>query len=350
MRWQTIMLMSVFVLLYQLVWGLDLGDTLFSDAVFVKDQSVQTRRQAVIQSWQRILIKVSGRQSIPALPEVQAAHTRADLMLQRFQYVAQGSDSEGFRLDLFFDPLMIKQFMREIHEPLWGAVRPSVLLWIVNPKVKNSVTEADQQVMLEQAERRGLPVIFPVLNEGDRASLEEEPLSVLDPLWIQQHFARYQADKIVIGAVQQQDIGWKIDWTDLSAEGPVQWSVTGDQLNPLWVQLVDHMADVIAAHDAVIPTESKDTAIDIRMTGIYSLQDYAALISSLNALPVVSNCQVQQLEGDRLILSLQVAGGGRALAHAVAHDAHFILNLEPPAEPVVALTYHWHRSSDVHHG
>lgn len=349
MRWQTVIFMGMFVFLYQLVWGLDLGDALFSDTVLVQDQSFQTRHQAVIQGWQRVLVKASGRQSILTLPAVQAAHARADLMLQRFQYVEQGNDSEGFRLDLFFDPLMMKQFMREIHQPLWGAVRPRVLLWIVNPKVSTSVAEADQQIIRQQAERRGLPVIFPVLTEGDRASLEGAPLSVLDPLWIQKHFAHYKADKIVIGVVQKQDIGWKIDWTDLSADGPVQWSVTGDELSPLWVQLVDHMADAIAARDAVFPTESADTAVDVRITGIYSLPDYAALISSLKALPAVSSCQVAQLDGDRLLLSLKVAGGARALAHAVAHDARFILNLEPPAEPVVALTYHWHRSSDVQH-
>ena len=112
---------------------------LYEAEVDVANKDAQTRSEAFGLALLQVAVKVSGRRGAGANPVVVEAVQHPDRFVQQFRYreieppSAEDTAPGGQRLKLWvqLDPKAVDALMRDAGMPVWGRVRPSVLMLVV---------------------------------------------------------------------------------------------------------------------------------------------------------------------------------------------------------------------------
>jgi len=196
----------------------ELVGTLYEAQAPVMGQSGDARAAGIKQAFAQVLVKVSGERSLLANPQIDTLLKRASGFVQQYRFRALGSGSvaspEADRLLwVRFDEREVNRLLRESGVPVWGATRPSVLLWLGEEAgASRSLISLEQQPRLKAtltrvAEARGLPLLLPLLDMEDRSAL---PVS---DLWggfetdIRRASERYLPDVILVSGSSICPIG-----------------------------------------------------------------------------------------------------------------------------------------------
>ncbi|MDH3954990.1 MAG: DUF2066 domain-containing protein, partial [Gammaproteobacteria bacterium] len=159
--------------------------TLFTAEVAYDQESSDPRADAYEAALQEILLRVSGS-GIANNPEV-----LAELFPNPASYVVQFRPGADETLWVSFDGQAIERTLRGAGQTFWGAERPLTLVWLAVDwgQGEREIIAADdpdrtqqesrsidrdrllRERLLEIAERRGLPLVFPLLDTTDLQSV-----------------------------------------------------------------------------------------------------------------------------------------------------------------------------------
>lgn len=301
-----------------------LAASLYEAEVPVADQSVAARGPALRAALEEVLVRVSGDRGVAGQPATAALLSQPDAFVQQFGYqpAPPGSDVP-WQLRVRFDGAGLERALRERGLPYWGGERPETLVWLAVEEGgrRQLLGEPDRSEVRARVEaaarRRGLPLIFPLLDLEDRAQVGFSDVwgGFLEPVLAASR--RYRPQALLVGRLHQSGTGaWQASWILRVQDSEQRWSGRDLTLGALAAEGVERVADELSARFAVVDSGA-DGRVRITVEGMVDLDDYARLNRYFASLSVVRSVQLQALAGERAdyLLQLQsdLAGFERAL-------------------------------------
>lgn len=305
-------------------------EDLYTARVLVVDESAAQLRAGARAGLLQVLVRVSGDSEVER-NEVLGAGLR-DPGRYYYQYSYSASEhtllvDEERRparvLQLEFEPSAIAGLLREAGLPVWGSNRPGVIVWIAvddgtgRVMLLESDTGDTAESLASHAGRRGLPLLYPLGDLSDSASLSVAEVwgSFLDR--VQGASMRYGADSILTGRVLvlgDQYAGrfsYRVNETWRNVE------VVAFGADELAGWVIDQMADDMASVYAI---GSGRTSVWLEVEAVDSLFDYAELNRYLAGLTPVVDLFVAAVEADVVRLRLDTEGATTVLLELIELD------------------------------
>jgi len=281
----------------------------------------------------QVLVRITGRRDVIDRPAVEPLLDSAAAYVQQFRQPAPGV------LWAAFDGVALERELARLGLPVWGAERPGTLLWIavdagggqrfvVASGDEVPAESAIRQQVLDAAARRGIPVVFPLMDAEDRAKAS------FAEVWggfegsIRDASARYGVDAVLVGRLSADDLGYG-RWTFYGIDEVARWS--GDV-----GASIDRLADRFAARFAVI-TAGAAREVRLAVSGMETIADYGRVSRFLRNLTAVERVGVERVEEDRIVYLIELRGGADALGEAVRLDG--LLRVDKGAGPEYELNY-----------
>lgn len=296
--------------------------TLFTAEVPLDEEADDPRSDAYAAALAEILGRVSGTE----------VATNEELFEELFPrpaaYVLQFRPGADNSLWVSFDGEAIERTLRNAGLTFWGSERPLTLVWLAvdwgqgNREIIGSDdpdrTQAQsrsidrnrllRERMLEIADKRGLPIVFPLLDTTDLQSVTFADIwGGFDDL-ILDASRRYDVNSVLIGRIRpssSQRSRWTYHFggTDMSYQGAPE-------------AVVAQVADLLAAEFAVggnAPVE----AVVLNVSGIVSVEAYGSVQNILKDVTLIENFAVTAVSGDTVTYRVDVRGGADRLSRAL---------------------------------
>ncbi|MDH5257718.1 MAG: DUF2066 domain-containing protein [Gammaproteobacteria bacterium] len=243
------------------------------------------------------------------------------------------------KLVVSFDEKAVKNSLWKQKLPVWGKTRPSTLLWVAiedsNGRVlldSNEPTPALAYIQ-KQAEKRGVPMLFPLLDLEDQININVTDVwgAFKDP--IKNASLRYQPEAILSARLLLDPFGvWQTRWTLHQGSDEIDWQVAAVDLETAVVDGLDQLADRLAQRYAHISSVQDDSETLIYVTDVKSLSDYVRVDKYLTALSSIKRAELTTIKGDELVFRLDLRSNPAALKQAIKLGK-VLLTAEDPFAP-----------------
>ncbi len=301
---------------------------LYEAEVPAADQSAETRSTALGAALGEVLVRISGDRAVLQQPGVNALLASPGRYVQQYRYQpadAVAADGQPWRLWVRFDGAGLERALRDRGLPYWGRERPETLVWLAveDGGRRQLLGEPDESPLKDwiqaAAQRRGLPLVFPLLDMEDRSQVKFTDVwgGFLEP--VQRASTRYRPQALLIGRLYQSGTGaWQASWT-LQVQGSEhRWSGSDSRLEGLATDGVEQAADTLAGRFAVYDTGGAGDHVRVTIAGVQRLEDYARLNRYFASLSAVQSTQLLTLSGDRAEYALQLQGDQAGLERALS--------------------------------
>ncbi|MCW9058956.1 MAG: DUF2066 domain-containing protein [Gammaproteobacteria bacterium] len=313
---------------------------LYEAEIPVLDQSVAARGPALRQALTEVLIRVSGDRAVAHQPGATALLSQPEVYVQQFGYRPAPADArtteEPWRLWVRFDGAGLEGALRERGLPYWGDERPEILVWLaVEERGRRQllgepdVAEAKER-LVSVARRRGLPLIFPLMDLEDRGRVGFSDVwgGFLEP--VQAASRRYHPQALLIGRLHQSGTGaWQASWILQVQDNEQRWSGSDANQGELVAEGMERVADELAARYAVLDSGGDGARLRITVTGVTDTGDYVRLNRYFASLSAIRSARLQTLAEDRAEYLLQLQGDVASLERALTLGS--VLRPDPDA-------------------
>lgn len=308
---------------------------LYSAEVPVAGQSSEQRTEGIVRAFAQMLVKVTGNRQIAQRPELQGDLPLAPHYVQQYRYrllsdqtpAANVTDAEavGRLLMVQFDENAVQRLLRERRLPVWGDNRPSGLVWLgFEGQGQRRVMrpEDDAQllnVMTQTADKRGIPLMLPLMDLEDQAGFQVADLWGDFELNIRRASERYSPDLIVTGKLTQLSGGlWRASWVLYHGERSSRWQDEGANPSLLTSEGVERVTDILAERYAPVVGEGNLSHVRLWVSGVVDLNQYAAVGRFLQSQSSVEQAEILVAGPDSIIFDLRVRGGVQVLEQGLA--------------------------------
>lgn len=310
------------------VQGADQVD-LYSAEAKVADESTQERSLAIRQALGKVMVKLTGDRHIRNRPSSKNILRRASSYAQQFRYrneelelkdpvLVNGKiqEQEPQRyIRVRFDGNALEQALREVELPVWGNPRPAVLLWLAVERngrraLISADTLTDKSALLGGvAAQRGLALRLPLLDLQDQSSL-----NVAD-IWggyrptIKNASTRYEHDVIITGSLVAKPGGnWSARWVIYDNDDDAGFATAARALDEVLAEGLQRTADILADRYAPVLSGDDMVQIEILVSNVQSLEQYADVVNLLKQQDVVKQLLVNSVQQDQLLLDVWLRG------------------------------------------
>lgn len=306
------------------VFAVPVGE-LYRSQVAIKSQTDTAREAALKAAMAQTLVRVTGSSEAASAPELAELLNDPSPYVLSYRY-EQGDD--GLELYAAFDQHLLDQAIWQHGYGVWGAERPTTLLWVAIQDAsgqRDMVSDASRPLLakaaVDEGKQRGLPVVLPLWDLDDKVKLD-----VLD-VWgrfdepVSDASSRYKAAQFVMARLTPNGQGYAADW-QLSGAISLSGQVTGDTPEAAMRALVDDLTDQLAANLAVKGNLSAQRN-EITLLGVGRAEDYLKALDELKKLPVVADAEVTDVKAGAVTFSLQLRGDQTQLSQALTLSRHF---------------------------
>jgi hypothetical protein len=318
--------------------------TLYTAEVPLDQEADDPRGDAYAAALRQVLLRVSGSElaNDEELFSLLFPEPRA--------FVTQFRPGADESLWVSFDGQAIEQVLRSAGQPIWGAERPLTLVWLAvdwGQGTREIVAADDPERMdqearsidrnrmirerlLEIAERRGLPIVFPLLDTTDLQSV------TFADIWggfdeaVLYASQRYDADSVLIGRIRPAS-NQANRWTyyfgdrDMALSGPPEVAL-------------GQVADILASEFAIggnLPLES----VVLNISGIVSVEAYGNVQRILEEIPLIERFAAVEVSGDRISYRVEARGGAARLGRALSFKGLLEQDLPDPSQSLTTLEF-----------
>ncbi|MGI9234512.1 MAG: DUF2066 domain-containing protein [Woeseiaceae bacterium] len=295
--------------------------TLYSAEVPFDSRASDARADAYELALKEVLIRVSGAEF------ANNALAVSELFPDPASYVIQFRPGAEETLWVSFDGTAVEQVLRNAGQTVWGADRPLTLIWLAVDWGRGSreIIGADdpdrnqsqgrsinrnkrlRERVLAIAEKRGLPVVFPLLDTTDLQSVS------FSDIWggfderILAASQRYDAKSILIGRIRPSP--GRENWSYYFGNRDRSWNGSPESV-------VSQVADLLAAEFAIggnMPVET----VSLSVSGIQTVEAYGSLQQMLAGVNAIESHRIVEVIGDRVSYRVDVRGGAERLGRAL---------------------------------
>lgn len=265
-----------------------------------------------------VLVRVTGSEAAAD------ADTVATLFPNPARYVTQYRPGPDDTLIVSLDGEGIERVLRQSGASIWGADRPLTVVWLAvdwglgereivaanDPdRLPGDGRSIDRNRLLRErvqavANRRGLPVVFPLLDIEDMQKIGfidvwgdfDEPLIEAS--------ARYEAESVLVGRIRPAD-PVPPRWTWYIGEERFAWPGEPEDA-------INQVADALVARNAVRGDEEVER-VTLTISGIDSVRDFGQMAQYLSNQRAIDSLQIQSVQADRITYDVRVRGGAARL-------------------------------------
>jgi uncharacterized protein len=274
----------------------------------VTDRSEAAQAEAFQAAMKVVLVRVTGRRSAEDDPAL------APLIGNARRYVQQYRATPDSQMWVSFDGPAIERWLTQNGQPLWGRERPTTFVWLsaqTGPQSGTVVTAEDTSELKTAIDAaavlRGVPLRWPTAadlqkNHLDYAGVNGAGTSVLADIG-----RGLGGDGILIGRATGTNAAASVRWTLLFQGRSSEFSGALEGVT----RTADLYAGLFAASGNLVP-------IDIEVTGIGDLREYANVQTYLESLTFISHVSVAALTGDTIRFRLATRGGAESLQRTLS--------------------------------
>jgi len=309
----------------------------------VPDQSRIVRSAVFSKGLEEVLIRVSGSRSI--LQNVKPAS--ASSYVQQFSYVEDqaGENTAGvsqsanvsYLLKVQYNAGRIISLLRENGQPVWGEHRSEAVVWLaVRDGANRYVLKGSDNSLLKDsielsANRRGLPVIWPVYDGKDRQQLPFADVWAAFGKQVKVASKRYTQGPAIVGRLSWTGSEWKGGWSLFVEDSTYSWSLSGSDYNSVIAEGIDLSADNIGKHYAVLErTGITEPDLLVEINNVDSVQSYRNVQIFLEGLTAVKQTRVARVDEGRVVFLIDLRGDINDFIRLVSTDKM----LEPIVESI----------------
>lgn len=322
------------------------------------------RIRAFAAGMQDMLVRLTGHDDIATVAAVQGALSVPQSYVESWTYrtVTQPDGAAPqLMIDIGFYQAEIQRLLDNAGIPVWPSSRPETLVWLIVQDEPGQRATADQnagtgvaemQALQAIAVKHGLPVLGPLWDFEDLSLMRPELLWTLDEPTLRQASARYRYDSIlairILKSVTGQVVAKAVHvFRDRVHQVEAFDSDLDSFLADTTAMVARELADNYAVRITSTPTGNTPNAqvMLLSVDGINGLADYADVLHYLEGVAGVSGLQVREVDGGRLVFSLNAAGQVRQLVENLALGR----KLQALADPAMGsdgyfrLQYRWQR-------
>ncbi|MFT5134235.1 MAG: hypothetical protein ACI9SC_002709 [Gammaproteobacteria bacterium] len=307
---------------------------LYEAEVPVVDQSERVRNEGLQTAFRLVLIKLTGDRQAAGRTALLPLLKQAQNYLQQYRYrqvavtqqTASGEivNSMETRLWVKFDENNLNQALRGLSVPIWGKERPSTLVWIaVEDGEGRSLIGLEEgpeyvQAISQRAEKRGIALIYPLLDLDDNAALRASDVwgGFTQPIF--DASSRYNADIILTVTIASPVSGlWEAHWSTYIDNQMANWTGESDLLEALLDEGIDNLADILATQFSPTTSSVGINQVILSVSDINNAEQYAIVLKYLSSLNSVSDVEVVQVEKSRVTFVVGAHGGELAVSQAI---------------------------------
>ncbi|GAA5189720.1 DUF2066 domain-containing protein [Ferrimonas gelatinilytica] len=288
-------------------------EDLYRGQVPVDSRSAQERQQGVRAALAQVIVRVTGDEALLADESVRSVLGRADRFLLSFGY------GEAGMLQVDFDGERIRQALQAAELPLWGAQRPQTLVWLAGAGdgAPQLLGESDEWAnpLSNSGERRGVPVLLPILDLEDSLAVEVNDVWGGFPSKVLEASTRYGSDFVASVRLEQSQGQWQyaLALYELRSEAVIPRPVfrdrgQGETPEAALDALVATLAKYYAGRYAAVFSGSADTA-QLRFEIPKGLAPLIALERYLESLTPVRSVTIVEVGQGEVQFSLELVGG-----------------------------------------
>jgi uncharacterized protein len=272
------------------------------------DRSETAQTEAFQAALKIVLVRVTGRRTAEDDPAL------APLLGNARRYVQQYRAAPDGQMWVSFDGPAIERWLTQNGQPLWGHERPTTFVWLTaqtGPQTGTVVTADDTSELKTaidaEAAQRGVPLLWPSAIDVQRNHLDYAAVNGAPPTTLAEIGRRLGGEGTLIGRASGTGESANVRWIHLFQDRSSEYSGTLEGIN----RTADLYAGLFAASGNLVP-------IDMEVTGVGDLRDYANVQTYLESLTFVSHVTVVALTGDTIRFRLATRGGAESLQRTLA--------------------------------
>jgi len=348
-------------------------ENLYSAKVIVNSQTNSERKLALQQAMRAVVLKVGGQQILLSTTEIKKAVNNVNRYVANYRYQRNG---QHIHLMVNFDETKINQLFEQINAPIWGSLRPKILLWLVEESgltrkiVSTSTHYFDinndlPRTVEDFSIMRGLPIIMPLMDLTDANNISTFDIWGRFAAQVQAASTRYNPEAIIIVRLsnsslvpltadndliareecllcQKEKSQYALDWSFIAdAQGYSVEEIDGQIFSEtlygttpteLLQQALSTISDKIYQKYALMSNGDNRYVIDV--ANISSLQRFIKVEQFLEELSAVKSVKLLSASGDNRRFELSLKSSGRALLASLKLNKQLKHFVDPLAAPL----------------
>jgi len=325
---------------------------LYVAKVPVDSQSRKDRNTALKEALQTVLVKVGGQASVLTHPDIKGQLVKYNSYVTNYSYERDGKQQ---RLKATFDSAKINQVFVNANLPIWGSLRPKVVLWLIDEQglTRNLVSHSADNILvksvLDFVQQRGLPIEIP------QVSALNSDVTTSD-IWgrfktpVFYASKSYSPEAIVIMRLSDNTLlseeqvefanscqlicqpGVALDWSFISAEDVDDTQQFSERYYGVDRQMLLHdalgdIADDIY-HDYALSTE-ENNYFELDIANVETLASYVNITRFLTELSSVKSVKLVHAIGSVRRFNLTLLGSKQALLASLKLHRALRQNIDP---------------------
>lgn len=280
------------------------------------------RESAYARALAEVLTRITGSEGAASSEDILA------LFPNPARYVMQFRAGENDGLVITLDGPAIENLLRQAGHPVWGSDRPLTLVWLavdwgmgdreligadsqrVIPGASRSIDRnrlLRERVQAEAA-RRGIPLIFPLLDTEDLATVSfSDVWGGFDQALIDAS-RRYGTSSVLVGRVRPSE-PYRDRWIYYFGDQQQEWTGGAEAA-------VNLLADSLAEQFAYAGNAAVET-VQLTISGVDSVDAFGSLQAFLDKQSVIQSYRIDAVAGQELRFEVEVQGGTDRLATAL---------------------------------
>lgn len=309
-------------------------ENLYSVEIAVPDQTTSVRLDAFKQAFRDVIVKISGSDEALKNPGLARPLKSSSRYVLQFHYqlrkpdIADSADQASANEQLFllvsFNPDAVESLLRNNNISIWGNQRPSTLLLISSaPKGAAQLVSDDSTPELvtaleKQARKRGLPVLFPLMDLEDRQQFSVQDVLQKNLQNLSVAAARYAPDALLVGRlIGSADSKWQGAWLAQFSGKRFDWTFTAATRDSVLDQAMTHLARLLASEYALQSGNGVEQDVLLNVDQVATLQDHVRVLAYLKSLDVVASARLVLIDGARASYRLKMRNSSDDLSRLI---------------------------------
>jgi hypothetical protein len=297
----------------------------------VMDRSQQAYQEALLASFKEVVVRASGTQRALDAFYVQESYKKLPSFIRTYQYLPLPKSDEPnapkYNLVFHFDANAIRRLLQDAAVPMWSGSQPVTVMWIAyednfERKVLNSATPTEDSIlqsMKRQVERRGLPVVLPLMDLEDELAVTSSDIWGLFPEPIMNTSIRYGSDAVFAGRLVNQGSGWSGRFLLNVNNQPVYQDFEAETSDNLLLQAIDWLGESLCNVYCVAESFTVNQW-RLLIQDVGSFYSYRKLMDYLESLSAIRRVELAQLKGRSIMVNVDLVGDVESLIQAIELD------------------------------
>jgi hypothetical protein len=301
----------------------------------VADRSQSAYQQALLAAFKEVVVRASGTQKALDAFYVQESFKKLPSFIRTYQYLPMAGndqpDAPRYKLVFHFDENAVRRLLQDAAVPMWSGSQPVTVMWLAyednfQRHVLSSGTSTQDPVLQSlqgQIERRGLPVILPLMDLEDELVVTSADIWGLFPEPILNASARYGSDAIFAGRLVNEGNRWSGRFL-LNVQNQ-QWyqELEAESSDELLQQAIDWLGEALCNVYCVTETFTVNQW-RLLIQDVGSFYSYRKLMDYLESLSAIRRVELAQLKGRSIMVNVDLVGDVDSLIQAIELDRKLI--------------------------